>query len=208
MAKTILHIDSSPFGDRSFSRKLGTRILEGLKAKHPDARVVTRDLAATPLPHLDGNVLGAFFTAPDQRNAAQNAALKASDQAVQEVLEADIIVIGAPMWNFGIPSVLKAWIDHIVRAGLTFKYTATGPVGLVPSGKKVIIASSRGGVYSEGPYMAADHQESHLKAVLGFLGLTDVVVVRTEGVNMGDESVKKALQSAETQLADALKHAA
>jgi FMN-dependent NADH-azoreductase len=209
MPQTILHIDSSPLGDRSVSRKLTAKLLAELQNKHPGSKIVTRDLGTDPMPHLSGMVLGAFFTPPEKRDAALTEAVKLSDQAIDELLAADIIVIGAPMWNFGIPSSLKAWIDHIVRAGRTLKYTAEGrPVGLVPAGKKVIIVSARGGVYSEGPNQAMDHQESYLKAILGFIGLTDVAFVRAEGVAMGENAVKKALATAETHLADILKQVA
>lgn len=208
MPKTILHIDSSPLGDKSFSRKFTAKIMAELKAKNPDAKIISRDFGTNPLPHLSAAVLGAFFAPPEKRDAAQAEAIKLSDQAVDEVLAADIIVIGAPMWNFGIPSALKAWIDHIVRAGRTFKYTPTGPVGLVPPGKKVVIVSSRGGVYSEGPYAAMDHQEAYLKAIFGFLGMADVEFVRTEGVAMGEDAVKKALVVAENHVAEVIKKVA
>lgn len=205
MSYTILHIDSSPLGERSVSRKLTAKVLAEVHAKHPGSKTITRDFGADPLPHLNALTLGSFFTPPDQRDATLTAAVKLSDQAVDEVLAADVIVIGAPMWNFGIPSSLKAWIDHIVRAGRTFKYGATGVESLIPPGKKVIIISSRGGVYSEGPMKIMDYQETYLKAVLGFIGLTDVAFIRAEGVAMGEDAVKNALQAAETQLTETLK---
>lgn len=208
MSFTILHIDSSLQGDRSVSRKLTEKVMAGLKASHPDAKIITHDFGAHPLPHLSSTVLNAFFTPPDKRDATLTEAIKASDQAVDEVFAADVIVIGAPMYNFGTPSSLKAWIDYICRAGRTFKYTATGPQSLLPPGKKVIIASSRGGIYSEGPMKDLDFQETYLKAVLGFLGLHDVSIVRAEGVAMGEDSVKKAMQSADQQVTDTLKKVA
>ncbi len=208
MSYNILHIDSSPLGERSVSRKLTAKTLQELKQQHPGSLVVTRDLGLTPMPHLDGLTLGSFFTPPEQRNAALNEAVKLSDQAIDEVLAADIIVIGAPMWNFGIPSALKAWIDHIVRAGRTFKYGAAGPESLIPKGKKVIIVSSRGGVYSAGPMKMMDYQETYLKAVFGFLGLADVSFVRAEGVAMGPEAAAAAMQAAEAQLGVAIGAAA
>ncbi len=208
MPLTILHIDSSPLGDRSVSRQLTARVWADLKKKHPDSKLIMRDLGASPLPHLDGATIGAFYTPVDQRNEASGKAIALSDQAVDEVIAADIIIIGAPMWNFGIPSVLKAWIDHIVRAGRTFKYGAAGVESLLPPGKKVIIVSSRGGVYSEGPMKLMDYQENYLKAVLGFIGLTDVSFIRAEGVAMGEDAVKRAMQSAEGQLSEAIKHVA
>lgn len=205
MPRTILHIDSSPLGDKSVTRKFTGKLLAELKAKHPGSVVVTRDFGNNPLPHLNSTVLGAFFTPPEQRNAELQDAIILSDKAVDELLAADVIVIGAPMWNFGIPSSLKAWIDHVVRAGRTFKYTATGAQGLVPAGKKAVIVSARGGVYSEGPAKAMDHQETYLKSILGFLGITDVSFIRAEGVSMGDAALHSAMQTAEAQLAEVVK---
>jgi FMN-dependent NADH-azoreductase len=208
MSYTVLHIDSSPLGDHSVSRKLTAKTLAELKANHPDTKVITRDLGISPLPHLSGLTVGAFFTPAEQRNDVLNEALKQSDEVIDEVFAADVIVIGAPMWNFGIPSSLKAWIDHIARAGRTFKYGASGPESLLPSGKKVIIVSSRGGIYTSGPMQVMDHQETYLKAVLGFIGLHDVSIIRAEGVAMGEEAVKTAMHSAENQLVEAVKQAA
>lgn len=208
MSYSILHIDSSPLGDRSVSRKLTAKVLAELQANHPDTKIITRDLGTSPLPHLTGITVGAFFTPAEQRNEALNEALKLSDEVIDELFAADVIVIGAPMWNFGIPSSLKAWIDHIARAGRTFKYGASGPESLLPSGKKVIIVSSRGGIYSSGPMVVMDHQETYLKAVLGFIGLHDVSIIRAEGVAMGEEAVKTAMHSAESQLLEAIKQAA
>lgn len=208
MSHSVLHIDSSPLGDHSVSRKLTAKVLAELKESHPDTQIVTRDLGTSPLPHLNGITVGAFFTPPDQRNEVLNEALKQSDEVIDELFAADVIVIGAPMWNFGIPSSLKAWIDHIARAGRTFKYGASGPESLLPLGKKVIIVSSRGGIYSSGPMQIMDHQETYLKAILGFIGLHDVSIIRAEGVAMGEEAVKGAMYSAETQLVEAIKQVA
>ncbi len=176
--------------------------------KHPDSKVITRDFGTNPLPHLTGAVIGAFFTPPDKRDAALSEAIKLSDQVVDELIAADVIVIGSPMWNFGIPSSLKAWIDHIVRAGRTFKYGASGPETLLPSGKKVIIVSARGGVYSDGPMKMMDYQETYLKAILGFIGLHNVSFVRAEGIAMGEDAAKNAVQVAETQLTETMKQVA
>ena len=207
MTYNILHIDSSPMGENSYSRRYGAKLVAELVAKHPGAKVTHRDLAVNPLPHLTAAVLGAFFTPPEKRDAAQAAAVKPSDEAIDELFAADVIVVGSPMWNFGIPSVLKAWIDHISRAGRTFKYTETGPVGLV-TGKKVIIVSSRGGVYSAGPMVSFDHQESYLKSVFPFIGITDIEVIRTEGVAMGEEPVKNAIAAADAALAQVVQKVA
>ncbi len=209
MSYSILQVNTSPLGEHSISRQLTTKIIADIKASCTYAcQVVDRDLAIAPLPHLSGITVGAFFTPPEQRNDVQNESLKLSDQLIDELFAADVIVIGAPMWNFGIPSSLKAWIDHIARAGRTFKYGASGPESLLPAGKKVIIASSRGGVYSSGPMQAMDHQEAYLKAILGFIGLHDVSIVRAEGVAMGEEAVKAAMLSADAQLVDTIQHLA
>jgi FMN-dependent NADH-azoreductase len=199
----ILHIDSSPAGDHSYSRKLSASLVDKLKSDNPGATVVYRDLVANPLPHLDPFMLGALFAPAEGRSEAQTKALANSDQAVKELMESDTIVIGSPMHNFGISSQLKSWIDHVVRAGLTFHYTAEGPKGLVPPGKKVYIVVARGGVYSEGPYKAYEHQDSYLKAILGFIGLTDVTVIPVEGVSMGPEAAAKAVAQAEAAVAKA-----
>lgn len=204
MPHTILHIDSSPMGERSYSRKLGAKLLSELQSKYPDSTLKVRDLAANPLPHLSAQTVGAFFTPDEQRTSELNAAVADSDAAVAELKSANIVVIGAPMWNFGIPSSLKAWIDHVARAGLTFKFGANGPEGLLDPATKVIIVSSRGGVYSAGPMAALDFQEDYLRSVLGFLGLRDIAFVRTEGVNLGEEAVNSAVQAAESHLAAAL----
>lgn len=204
MSYTILHVDSSPAGERSVSRKVTARALAELKKQHPGAAVIERDLATQPLPHLDSLSIGAFFTPPANRNEALSEAVRLSDLLVDEVLAADAIVIGAPMHNFGIPSSLKAWIDHVVRAGRTFKYTENGPVGLVPANKKVIVALARGGVYSDERMKAFDYQETYLRTVLGFIGLTNISFVRAEGVAAGPDGALRAMQMAESQLADAV----
>lgn len=208
MPYTILKIDSSPTGERSVSRKLTAKVVAELRARHPGSKVIERDLAANPLPHLSGLTVGAFFTPPEQRNAALATAIELSDQAVDEVLASDVIVIGAPMHNFGIPSSLKAWIDHIVRTGRTVRYGPSGPVGLVPAGKKVIVVSARGGRYTEGPMQTLDHQESYLKSVLEFIGLRDITFVRAEGVGSGPDGASAAIQAAEAQVAAAVRQAA
>jgi FMN-dependent NADH-azoreductase len=204
MTHTILHIDSSPMGDRSISRKLTGKVLAELQARFPGSKVTTHDFAATPLPHVNGPMLGAFFTPPDQRSAEQVQLATQSDELITELFAADVIVIGVPMWNFGIPSSLKAWIDHVIRAGKTFAYGANGPEGLIPAGKKVIIVSSRGAVYTEGPYQSLDFQEEYLRSVFAFVGLKDVSFVRAEGVAMGEDAVKAAMATADAHLAKAL----
>jgi FMN-dependent NADH-azoreductase len=205
MSQTVLHIDSSPLGVRSVSRQLTAKVLDALRAKSGNINVVTRDIGANPLPHLSGAVIGAFLTPAGQGGPTVAEAIKLSDQAVDELLGADVIVIGAPMYNLGIPSSLKAWIDHVVRVGRTFRYGATGrPESLIPPGKKVIVASSRGGIYTDGPQKPLDFQETYLGAVFGFLGLSDISFIRAEGVSMGPEAARKAMQSAENQVAETL----
>ncbi|MEO0317074.1 MAG: hypothetical protein RL404_751 [Pseudomonadota bacterium] len=189
---TILYLNSSVRSTGSVSRQLSGEFIEKLKSAHPGAKVVTRDLAANPLPHLSESMVGAYFTPPEQRNDEQKQLIQTSDEVVTELLAADIVVVGAPMYNFSVSSTLKSWIDHVARAGVTFKYTETGPVGLV-HGKKFVIFTSRSGVYSSGPAKAMDFQETYLRGVLGFLGITDVSFVSAEGLAMGDEAVNAAL---------------
>jgi FMN-dependent NADH-azoreductase len=196
---TILHIDSSVRSQGSLTRQLGAEVIAKLQAANPAATVVTRDVVSNPLPHLTEQHIGAFFTPAEQRNAEQAYAIKTSDALVDELLAADTIVIGAPMYNFSITSGLKAWIDHIARVGRTFQYGANGPQGLV-TGKKVIVVVASGGVYSEGPAAAYDHVTTYLRAALGFLGMTDVSFVIAEGVSMGEEAVAKAQTKARTQI--------
>jgi FMN-dependent NADH-azoreductase len=195
----ILHIISSPRKGASASIQLATGIIEKLQAANPGSTVAVHDLASHPFPHLEEAKLQSFFTPAESRTPEQQEAAKHSDDAIQEIKDADVIVIGAPLYNFGIPSTLKAWVDHIARAGITFRYTATGPEGLI-TGKKVYVAMSSGGVYSEGPSAAYDFVAPYLKAVLGFLGMTDVTVVRAEGLALPDlqaTAVQKALDAFE-----------
>ena len=196
---TLLHIDSSARSGGSISRQLTASFVSQWQAKNPGGKVVHRDLAANALPHLSESLLGAYFTPADARSAEQAEVIKQSDALVDELLAADTIVIGVPMYNFAPPSTLKAWIDHVFRAGRTFKYTETGPVGLV-TGKKAVIILSRGGMYSEGPMEALDFQGKYLKSALGFIGITDVELVVAEGVSMGEEAAKQAVASAEAKI--------
>jgi len=196
---SLLHIDSSVRQQGSLSRQLGGEFLAKWQAANPDGKIVTRDLAANPVPHLTEQMLGAYFTPAEQRNAEQAHTIKTSDALVDELLAADTIVIGAPMYNFSVPSGLKAWIDHVARAGRTFKYGANGPEGLV-HGKKVIVFVATGGVYSAGPAAAYDHVTTYLRTVLGFLGMTDVSFIVAEGVAMGEAAVEAALTQSRSQL--------
>jgi FMN-dependent NADH-azoreductase len=178
--KKILHIISSPNGENSFSIKLGNAIIGKLKAANPDSTITVKDLTKNPFPHLEEATLAAFFTPAENHTLEHKEALKNSDQAIAEIKDADIIVIGAPLWNFGVPSVLKAWIDHIARANITFKYDETGVEGLVKN-KVVYVAMSSGGIYSDGPMQPYDFVSSYLKSLLGFLGMTDSTIFRVEG---------------------------
>jgi FMN-dependent NADH-azoreductase len=178
--KKILHVISSFNEEGSYSIKLGNRIIERVKAVYPDSRVQVRNLAEEQFLHLKKEEVQAFYTPSESRTPPQKELLQVSDKVIQEIFDADIIVIGAPLYNFGISSLLKAWIDHIARAGVTFRYTENGPEGLVRN-KKVYVAMSSGGIYSSGPTQAYDFVSPYLKTILGFLGMTDVDVVRAEG---------------------------
>jgi FMN-dependent NADH-azoreductase len=188
----ILHINSSIRSAGSVSRQLSSEFVSKWKAANPGDVVIERDLARNPVPHLTEQMMGAFFTPADQRSPEQARTIELADALVAELLRADLIVLGAPMYNFSISSALKAWIDHVTRAGVTFNYTETGPVGLV-TGKKVYLFTASGGIYSEGPAQTMNFQETYLRAVLGFIGLTDIAVVRAEGLAMGEPSVEAAL---------------
>lgn len=196
---TLLHIDSSARTGGSISRQLTASFAQQWQAKNPGGKIVHRDLAANTLPHLSESMMGAYFTPADARSAEQADVIKQSDALVDELLAADTIVIGVPMYNFAPPSTLKAWIDHVFRAGRTFKYGETGPVGLV-TGKKAVIILSRGGKYSEGPMEALDFHGKYIKSALGFIGITDVELVIAEGVSMGEEAAKQAVAGAEAKI--------
>ena len=191
----LLHIDSSILGPNSVSRILTAEIVEQQSRLHPGIAVTYRDLAADPHLHFSpAHIAAAYGATPD---AAVQTDLASGGAVLDELFAADIIVIGAPMYNFALPTQLKAWIDRSLIAGRTFHYTANGPEGLLPKGKKVIVASSRGGFYGpESPIAAFDHQETYLKQALGFIGLTDVTVVRAEGIAVSPESREAALASA------------
>jgi FMN-dependent NADH-azoreductase len=179
----ILHIDSSILGANSASRLLSRELVSKLTAQNPDAKVKYLDLAAESLPHLSGGSLAQA----DQGETARNA------QAMSDFLGADVIVVGAPMYNFGIPSQLKAWIDRIVVKGQTFRYTQAGPEGLA-EGKRVLVAVSRGSVYEPGS--PAEFAESYLKHVFGFIGISDVTFVRAEGLGLSPEHRERSLNGA------------
>ena len=195
----LLHVDSSILGQGSVSRELSANVVATLRSGHPDLTVTRLDLAATPIGHLTAAHLAAAQGAPVDDAVKSDVAM--GQAALEAFIAADIVVIGAPMYNLGVPSQLKAWIDRISVAGKTFRYGDQGPVGLC-GGKKLVIASSRGGIYSEGsPAAAFDHQESYLKVAFGFLGITDITFIRAEGVAMGEEARNGAIDLARKETA-------
>ncbi len=196
----ILQINSSSRTVGSHSSRLAADIVERLTAAHPESALTLRDLGRSPHPALDEAALQALFTPAAQRSDAQNARVAQDDVLIAEVQAADVLVLGVPMYNFGVPAALKNWIDAIARTGVTFKYTDKGPVGLL-QGKKVYVALARGGLYRDTP---ADTQVPYLKTVLAFLGMTDVQFIYAEGLAMGPEAEQKALASAEAQIEDVL----
>ena len=179
----LLHLDSSALGTQSVTRELSAAVVARWQDAVPSLDVAYRDLDAQPLPHLTGPMLG----------KADAAAAEESERVLQQFLDADVIVIGAPMYNFGIPSTLKAWIDRVAVAGRTFRYTETGPEGLA-GGKRVVVTSARGGVYGE--TSPADFQEAYLRQVFGFLGIRDIEFVRAEGIALGPQQRADALEAA------------
>jgi len=196
----LLHVDSSILGPGSVSRQLSAEIVAAERRLHPGLEVIYRDLAAEPVGHLSGAHLAASQGAipeavPFQRDLA------AGQAALEEFLAADIVVVGAPMYNFGVPSQLKAWIDRLAVAGKTFRYSEKGAEGLA-GGKRVIVASSRGGFYGpQTPIAFLDHQENYLRGVFGFFGITDVTFIRAEGIALGPDQRAKAIAAAKSEIA-------
>ena len=197
----LLHLDSSVLGTNSVSRALSAEIVARQIALHPEIKVVRRDLAADTALHLSGAHLAAW-QGGSVEDAHLGADLAKGSAYIDELFAADIIVIGAPMYNFSIPSQLKAWIDRVVVAGKTFTYGANGAESLLPKNKKVLIASSRGGVYVKGtPAAALEHHETYLTGVLSFIGLSDVTIVRAEGIAFGAEAREAAMTQARQRIA-------
>ncbi|MEG0446874.1 MAG: NAD(P)H-dependent oxidoreductase [Comamonas sp.] len=198
----ILHIDSSITGTNSVSRELTAAVVENLKQANPEAQVDYLDLAVNAPSHLSPVSIG-FRTGQQASTEAERQENAISEALVSQFLAADVVVMGAPFYNFTIPSQLKAWFDRVAQAGRTFQYTATGPQGLA-GGKKVIVASTRGGMYSTSEIgQALEHQESYVKVMFNFMGVTDVSYVRAEGIGMGPEARAKALEAAHASI-DAL----
>jgi len=191
----ILLVTSSPRGDASHSTRIARSLADQLASGDAGSKVVVRDLFKEPLQHIGEDFVTALSTPAEQRTPAQAAAVALSDRLISELFAADVIVIASAMINFGVSSTLKTYIDHVLRAGATFRYAANGPEGLV-KGKKAFIVQASGGVYSEGPATAANFQDTYLKHVLGFIGISDVEVIHIEGVAFGPEATEKALTAA------------
>ena len=201
---TLLQINASINNGNGESSRLANQFVAAFHKRHPKATIVVRDVAAAePVPHLNAERFGAFITKPEQRSAAQQAVVAYSDALINELKQADVIVLGLPMYNFGVPSQLKAYFDHIARIGVTFEYTEKGPVGKL-TGKKVYVFAARGGVYSrdgvnEGTPM--ETQTNYVRDFLRFLGMTHVEFIYAEGLNMGPQSKQAALAKAEAEIA-------
>jgi FMN-dependent NADH-azoreductase len=195
---TLLQIKASISHDQGLSSQLANNFVAAYRRSHPHAKVLVREVAsAEPVPHLNGERFGAFIAKPEERTDAQHAVVAYSDALIDELKRADIIVIGLPMYNFGVPSQLKAYFDHIARAGVTFKYTATGPVGLL-TGKKVYVFATRGGLYAGSPL---DTQTGYVRDFLGFLGMNDVQFIYAEGLAVSPESRQAGLAKAAAEIA-------
>lgn len=192
----ILQLNSSLSGEQSQSSRLAAEFVAGLAAQQPGSRVTVRDLAADPVPHLDGERFGAFIAKPDARSAAQQAVVAYSDALIAELQRADVVVLGLPMYNFGVPSQLKSYFDHVARAGITFRYTANGPEGLL-KGKKAYVFATRGGLYAGTPL---DTQTHYVRDFLRFLGISEVEFVYAEGLAIGETQRQDALAEAQSTL--------
>lgn len=196
----VLVIESSARQQGSVSRQLTAQFIANWTAANLADQIKVRDLAVDQVPHLDANLLGGWMTPAGQQSEAEQAALALSNTLTDELLAADVLVLAAPMYNFAIPSTLKAWLDHVLRAGVTFKYTETGPQGLL-SGKRAFVLTARGGIYAGS---AQDHQEPYLRQALAFVGIHDVSFIHAEGLNLGGEFMEKGLNQAKAQLAQAI----
>jgi FMN-dependent NADH-azoreductase len=195
---TLLQINASINHDNSQSSRLANQFVAAFRDSHPGATIVTRHVAANePVPHLDGERFSAFIASPEVRSAAQHAVVAYSDTLINELQRADVIVLGLPMYNFGVPSQLKAYFDHIARAGVTFKYSDKGPVGLL-TGKKAYVFAARGGLYVGTPL---DTQTSYVRDFLRFVGISDVEFVYAEGLNLSPQSKEAGLAKAAAEIA-------
>ena len=193
---SILLVTGSTRGDDSLSNKIARQLADDLSAKAAASTVVERDLARAPLPHIGSDFSSAIRLQPEERTPAQAEAIAVSDGAVDELLAAGTIIISTGFINFGISSIVKSWVDHVARAGRTFRYSENGPVGLA-TGKKAYLVIASGGIYSSGPGATLDFAEPYLRSVLSFLGITEVETIRIEGVAYGPEAAEKAISAAE-----------
>jgi FMN-dependent NADH-azoreductase len=198
---SILLVTSSPRGAASHSTRVATDLAEKLHATDPAGRLVVRDLVANPLPHIDADYSTGIYTPAEARTPRQAEVVGISDAVLDELIAADTVILATGLINFNISSTLKSWVDHIARAGRSFSYGEGGPKGLV-TGKKVFVVLASGGVYSEGPAIQMDHAVPYLKSVLAFLGMTDVEVIRIEGVGMGADATATALDKATRRAAE------
>ena len=199
----LLFVTSSLFGEQSKSAQLAREFVEAWRGTHPGTTVIERPLTPESIPHLSLNALGALMAPAEQRSAEQHSTVAFADGLIEELESADTIVLAVPMYNFSIPSTLKAWIDHVARAGRTFRYSPQGPEGLL-TGKKVFVVTGRGGVYTgNSPAKVLDFQEPYLRGVLGFLGLTDVSFIHVEGLRVSPEAAEQGLARAREAIASA-----
>jgi FMN-dependent NADH-azoreductase len=194
--KNLLQINASLFSGNGQSTRMSDQFVAVWREAHPDGQITLRDLGADPVPHLTAQRFGALISKPEERNAEQQMVVDFSDALIDEIRNADVIALGLPMYNFGVPSALKAYFDHIARAGVTFRYTEKGPVGLL-SGKKAYVFAARGGVYSGTPL---DTQTGYVRDFLRFIGIDDVEFVYAEGLNMGEAKKQSALTDAQTAI--------
>ncbi|SDZ80819.1 FMN-dependent NADH-azoreductase [Microbulbifer marinus] len=195
MAK-LLKIQTSIFQNDGQSSQLAEQFVKNWQARNPDGKVISRDLAAEPVPHLDLARFQSFITPAEERTAEQKAVVSYSDALIEEIASSDVLVLGIPMYNFSVPSTLRAYFDHIARAGVTFQYTPEGPEGLM-KGKKAVVFITRGGQYGE------DHsQTAFVRQFLAFIGITDVDFVHAEGLAVGDEAKEQALNAAQARIAE------
>jgi FMN-dependent NADH-azoreductase len=199
---TILAVRSSILGAASVSNRLLDQAIGALSSNDPSIRIIERDLAANPIPHFDAAAAGG--TRADAVTPAEQQARALSELLINEVQSADILLIGAPMYNFGIASTLKSWFDYLIRAGVTFSYSEAGPKGLL-TGKRAIVVQSRGGHYPDGPAKAMDSQEPHLRTLLGFVGITDIDFVLADRLAFGPEARDAAIYSAQAGIARSLR---
>ena len=194
---TLLQINTSINNGNGESSRLARKFVDAFLSREPEASIVVRDVAAAePVPHLDAERFGAFITKPEERNAAQQSVVNYSDKLIKELVEANVIVLGLPMYNFGVPSQLKAYFDHVARAGVTFRYTDKGPVGLL-TGKKAYVFATRGGVYAGTPL---DTQTGYVRDFLRFIGITDVNFVYAEGLAINPQSREEGLARATAEI--------